>query len=105
MTTGEVQYYAVKAMFPAESIEIADRIEWCKDNEVKFSNVSIMGCFLNGRHYTSEEMQETGVLTYSDTDGNEVAEINLSTLPPINIGIGFVFFNETDAIAFKLRWI
>lgn len=92
-------YYAIKVMHIAESIEIAERIEWCKENKIEFFPVSILGCFVAGNHYTAEEMQEIGVLTLG-----EGAEIDLSTLPPINIGMGFVFYNEVDACAFKLKW-
>ena len=97
----EPQYYAVKVMFPAESIEIQNRIEWCKENNIPFFNVSINGCFINGTHYTDTEMKKIGTLVL----GDNVAEIDLQNLPPKNIGMGFVFNDELDAIAFKLRWI
>lgn len=100
----EPDYYAVKAMFPAESYEIQERIEWCKENEITFFNVNIRGCTFAGKHYTEEEMKEIGTITLDDGKKN-IAEINLRTLPPKNIGMGFVFHDEMDAIAFKLRWI
>ena len=98
-----IDYYAVKVMHPAEAIEIADRIEWCVENEIKFFNSSIMGCRIAGKFYTAEEMLKIGVLRLSNAIGE--AEIDLSTLPPKNIGMAFVFHAEEDAVAFKLRWI
>jgi len=100
MNKQQKEYFAVKVMHVAESIEIAERIEWCKENDIEFFPVNISGCFIAGKHYTKEEMQETGVLYLG-----EGAEIDLSTLPPINIGMGFVFHDEIDACAFKLQWI
>ena len=50
-------------------------------------------------------MQKIGVLSLQDDDGETKGEIDLSTLPPINIGMIFVFHDEVDAVAFKLRWI
>ena len=96
----ESTYFAVKVMHIAESIEIAERIEWCKENSIEFFPVSILGCYTAGKYYTKEEMQEVGELEIG-----EGAFINLATLPPINIGMGFVFYNEIDACAFKLQWI
>ena len=61
-----------------------------------------MGCFIAGKHYTSEEMQETGTVYLKN--GNDEAEIDLTTLPPKNIGMTFLFFYEDDVMAFKLKW-
>ena len=46
-----------------------------------------------------DEMKEVG-----EIDLGSGAFINLATLPPINIGMGFVFHNDIDACAFKLKW-
>ncbi len=96
------EYYAIKVMHPAESLEISERIEWCKENSIEFFNRTILGCYIAGRFYTSEEMRETGVLQIGAKIGE--AEIDLSTLPPINIGMAFVFHSKEDAVAFKLAW-
>lgn len=98
-------YYAIKVMHPAESIEITERIEWCKENEITWFPKTIRGTIVGGVHYEEEEMQKIGKLLLQDDNGVTLGEIDLSTLPPINIGMGFVFHNEIDAVAFKLRWI
>jgi len=96
--------FAVKSMFPAEHIETANRLEWCQENNMEFFNVSIRGTKVGDVFYDEQEMQEIGVLELLDADGVKKGEINLETLPPINIGMGFVFHDETDAAAFKLQW-
>lgn len=95
-------YYAIKVMHPVESLEVSERIEWCKENGIEFFNRTILGCHVGGRFYIAEEMQETGVLQIGSKIGE--AEIDLSTLPAINIGMVFVFKLEEDALAFKLAW-
>ena len=97
------QFYAIKVLYPVESTEMADRIDWCKENKMDFFNQSIMGCMFANKYYTEEEMREIGTLTLNE-QGN-VAEIDLDRLPPKCIGCAFVFKNEMDAIAFKLRWM
>jgi len=97
-------YYAVKVMFPAESMEVTERIDWCKENEIEWFPTNIRGIKVADVYYEEEEMQEIGVLTLHGKNGDK-GEIDLSTMPPINIGMGFVFHNEIDAVAFKLRWI
>jgi hypothetical protein len=98
------EYYAVKSMFVAESIETAERIEWCNEYNINFFNTAIMGTVIGGKPYTSDEMKEIGIMEFSE-NGITKAEIDLSTLPPKNIGMGFVFHTEQDAVAFKLRWM
>ena len=92
-------YYAIKVMHPAESIEISERIKWCKENDLDFFNVSIMGIFFDGVYYTSDEMQEIGTLNISSG-----IAIDLANMTPKNIGMAFVFKDKADVTAFKLRW-
>ena len=97
---GEQEYFAIKVMHVAESTEITERIEWCKENDIEFVPVNIGGCYIGGKYYTEEEMQEVG-----EIEIGKGAFINIATFPPINIGMGFVFYNEIDAFAFKLQWV
>lgn len=98
-------YFAVKAMFPAESVEIAERIEWCKENEMDFIPVNIRGIKVGEIFYEEDEMKDIGILELQDDAGVTKGEIDLSTMPPINIGMGFAFKSEEDVTAFKLRWV
>jgi len=102
--TDKPTYFAVKSMYPAESMEIAQRIEWCKTNEIQWFSTAILGVKVGEVFYEKEEMQEIGELELKDNSGVTQGIIDLSTLPPKNIGIGFVFYNEVDASAFKLAW-
>ena len=97
-------YYCVKVMHVAESMEIAERIEWCVENELKFFNQGIRGIKVGNVFYEETEMKEIGLLTLSDDNGGS-GEIDLLTMPPINIGMIFAFNNEIDVTAFKLRWV
>lgn len=105
MTKEKPKYFAVKAMFPAENIEITNRIIWCNENSIKFFNVGIRGIKIGDVFYDEEQMKEIGTHELYDDNGTKKGEIDLITMPPINIGMGFVFHNEIDALAFKLRWI
>lgn len=97
-------YYCIKVMHVAESMEIAERIAWCIENELKFFNQGIRGIKIGGIFYEEEEMKEIGLLVlHSDNGGS--GEIDLAQMPPINIGMIFAFHNEIDVTAFKLRWI
>lgn len=98
-------YYAIKVMYPVESMEITERIEWCTESEINWFPKTIRGTIVAGVHYEEEEMKKIGVLLLQNGGGETKGEIDLSTLPPINIGMIFVFHNEIDAVAFKLRWI
>lgn len=98
-------YYAIKVMYPVESIEVAERIDWCTENEITWFPKTIRGTMIAGVHYDEEEMKEIGILSLQDDNGITKGEIDLATLPPKNIGIIFVFHNEIDVVAFKLRWI
>ena len=98
-------YYAVKVMYPVESIEVTERIDWCRESEIEWFPKTIRGTKVGDVHYEEEEMKEIGILSLKGDNGDTLGEIDLSTLPPINIGMIFVFHNEIDAVAFKLRWI
>ena len=91
-------YYAIKVMHPAESIEVSDRIEWCKENDVFFFTQSIMGYHVAGEYYTEEEMKSTGIIKIP------MGEIDLSAMVPMNIGTVFAFKTEEDVTGFKLTW-
>ncbi len=95
-----VDFYAIKVMHPAESIEIFERIEWCKENDLDFFNASIMGILIADVYYTADEMQKLKTLSLAPG-----IEIDLSNMTPKNIGMAFLFKNEADVTAFKLRWV
>ena len=98
-------YYCIKVMHVAESMEIADRIEWCVENDLDFFNQGVRGIKVGDVFYEEVEMKEVGVLTLLDSNGNPGGEIDLSQMPPINIGMIFAFKDEIDVTAFKLRWV
>lgn len=91
-------------MHVAESPEMAERLEWCVENDLKFFNQGIRGIKVGGKFYEEDEMKEVGVLTLLDNNGNPGGEINLAQMPAINIGMIFAFNDEIDVTAFKLRW-
>lgn len=91
-------------MHVAESTEIAERIEWCVENDLKFFNQGIRGIKVGGVFYEEIEMKEIGLLVLSNNNGGS-GEIDLAQMPPINIGMIFAFNDEIDVTAFKLRWM
>lgn len=94
-----MDWYGVKVFHPAASKEVAERIQWCRDNNIHFITRILKGVeigMLGTRNrYTEEQM--TGVVEING------AKFDLSKMHPREIGIGF-FFSKEDAVAFKLVW-
>ncbi len=111
----EVDYYGIKIGHPAHSNEVFDMIEWCKENEIDFftkplrimTSYSQMKPFMKIRNsdviITEEEMADNNKITV-DIDGEDWV-FKKEYMRFSETGTAFFLSNQTDAMAFKLRWL
>lgn len=92
------EWYGVKVFHSATSPEVAERIEWCKENGIPVITRILKGIqFLTGETFTEEEMVNLGKAKIG------IIEIDFSKMKPKEIGVAF-FFSKDNAMRFKLVW-